>query len=64
MNSSTRNRLEQLKNEIEQIQQEDRVYKKRGRRRAPQDIAAHDVRIIRMRRILDEINELVKKRTR
>jgi hypothetical protein len=64
VSSSIRDRLEQLRKEIEQIQQEDRVYKKRGRRRAPQDIAAHDVRVIRMRKVLEEINELMKKPTR
>jgi len=63
-NFTIRERLEQLKKQIEQLQQEDRVYKKRGRRRAPQDFTAHDVRVIRMRKILDEINELMKKQNR
>jgi hypothetical protein len=63
-NFSIRERLEQLKKEIKQIQQDDRVYKKKGHRRAPQDIPAHDVRVIRMRKLLDEMNELMKKQTR
>lgn len=63
MNSSIRDRLDQLKIEIEQIQQEDRAFKKRGCRRASQDIAAHDVGVIRARQILEEINKLMKKPT-
>lgn len=63
MNSSILDRLDQLKKEIEQLQQEDRAYKKRGCRRAPQDIAAHDVRVIRARQILGEINKLMQKPT-
>ncbi len=59
-----RERLEQLQKQIEQLQQEDRVYKKQGHRRAPMDIRAHETRLIRMRQIVDEINELTKKQKR
>jgi len=51
-------RLSELQKEIEEIAREDRLYKKRGRRRAPRDIAAHDKRVLRMRRILEEIARL------
>jgi len=62
-NFSIRERLARLKNEIEQLQKEDRVHVKNGRR-SSLDIAEHNARLIRMRRIMDEIAELIKNKPR
>jgi hypothetical protein len=60
---SIRDRLAELKSEIEQICREDRVYKKKGRFRAPEDFVAHDNRMTRMRQILEEIAKLSRQPT-
>jgi hypothetical protein len=57
---SIRERLAELKREIEQIYQEDQKYKKKGRRRSAHDIVAHDQRMVRMRQILEEIAKLAR----
>jgi len=57
-------RLAELKKEIEQIYQEDREYKTKGRRRSAQDVVAHDNRMTRMRQILEEIAKLSRQATR
>jgi hypothetical protein len=61
--SSIGERLAELQKEIKQLFQADRMYKKRGRRRGPQDIAARDQRVLRMRRILEVIARLTPRRT-
>ena len=60
---SIRERGGELKSEIEQIRREDRMYKKKGRGRAPRDIVAHDNRMMRMREILVEIAQLTRHQT-
>jgi len=57
---SIRKRLAELRNEIEQLCREDRLYKKKGRSRAPTEIVAHDNRMVRMRQILGEIAKLAR----
>ena len=57
-------RVAELKREIELIYQRDLKYKKQGRRRSAQDIAAHDQRMQRMRQILEEIAKLTGRATR
>ena len=51
-------RLAELQKEIEEIAREDRLSKKKGHRGAPRDLAAHDKRVLRMRRVLEEIARL------
>jgi hypothetical protein len=60
---SIRERLVALQKEIEQICREDRIYKKKGRFRAPEDFVAHDNRMTRMRQILEEIAKLSRQPT-
>jgi len=55
---SIRERLAELKKEIEEICREDRMYITKGRRRSAQDILPHDQRMLRMRQILSEIAKL------
>jgi hypothetical protein len=58
---SIRERLAELKNEVEQIRREDRMYKKKGRGRPHKDIVAHDKQMARMRQILAEIARLTRR---
>ena len=57
---SIRERLAELKEEIEQISREDQMYKRKGRCRAPQDIVAHDQRMLRMKQLLEQIAKLLR----
>ena len=57
---SIHQRLAELKKEIEEIYREDLKYKRKGGR-SPQDIPAHDQRMVRMKLILEELKRLTKK---
>lgn len=56
---SIRQRLKKLQAEIAILQKEDRSY--RFRRHFPQEIQAHEQRVIRMKQVLDELASLMKK---
>lgn len=56
--TSIRKRMAELQEEMNQLFVADRIYKRKGKRRATRDIVDHENRVLRMRRVLDEIAKL------